>query len=263
MGLGFIVTIAGIVRTYYIWMAFMSSYDETWYSYPLWIAAAVEIDLAIITACAPSLKPLLAIYAAPLLTTITKRSRTGTHDHSYGASHELASSALAGASTHSSSAKHSDAIALHAVASSTSSSSDTSGGGRRASAAAAQAAPHVLDSPDQKRRHAHRPLAVTVRRSFEIEHSDGPFGPPPPMALRAHPPPAPLRAHPPRSPEPGAAAAGPKVTDWGWARRGERSPSGGEVWVEETRDGERASGVAPVGQGVRTAWLDQSSGESE
>lgn len=46
--LGFIVTIAGVVRTYFIWKSLMGSYDETWYSYPLWIAAAVEIDLAVV-----------------------------------------------------------------------------------------------------------------------------------------------------------------------------------------------------------------------
>lgn len=47
--LGFIVTIAGIVRTYYIWKSLMDSYDTTWYAYPLWIAAAIEIDLAVVS----------------------------------------------------------------------------------------------------------------------------------------------------------------------------------------------------------------------
>jgi hypothetical protein len=49
----------------------MDSYDETWYAYPLWIAAAVEVDLAVITACAPALRPFLIIYLRPLITTIT------------------------------------------------------------------------------------------------------------------------------------------------------------------------------------------------
>lgn len=86
LGLGFIVTIAGIVRTYYIWKAFMDSYDETWYSYPLWIAAAVEIDLAVLTACAPALRPLIAIYARPLIASISKKSKTGTQEPSPGGS---------------------------------------------------------------------------------------------------------------------------------------------------------------------------------
>ncbi|KAI7537592.1 hypothetical protein KC331_g10845 [Hortaea werneckii] len=57
-GLGFIVIVAGIVRTFYIWKGLMDTYDETWYAYPLWIAAAVEIDVGVICACAPALKTL-------------------------------------------------------------------------------------------------------------------------------------------------------------------------------------------------------------
>lgn len=57
--LGFIVTIAGVIRTFFIWKSLIKSYDETWFAYPLWIAAAVEIDLAVICACAPAWKSLL------------------------------------------------------------------------------------------------------------------------------------------------------------------------------------------------------------
>ncbi|KAF2022287.1 hypothetical protein BU24DRAFT_439026 [Aaosphaeria arxii CBS 175.79] len=57
---GFIVTIAGIVRTWYIYKSLIEEYDITWYSYPLWIAAAVEIDLGVICASAPVLRPLLS-----------------------------------------------------------------------------------------------------------------------------------------------------------------------------------------------------------
>ncbi|KXL45893.1 hypothetical protein M433DRAFT_66438 [Acidomyces richmondensis BFW] len=46
--LGFVVTIAGSIRTYFIWKSLIATWDETWYSYPLWIAAAVEIDLAVV-----------------------------------------------------------------------------------------------------------------------------------------------------------------------------------------------------------------------
>ncbi|TKA78707.1 hypothetical protein B0A49_02522 [Cryomyces minteri] len=62
LSLGFIVTNAGVVRTYFIWKSLVKSYDETWFAYPLWIAAAVEIDLAVICACAPALKPLLSSF---------------------------------------------------------------------------------------------------------------------------------------------------------------------------------------------------------
>lgn len=47
--LGFIVTIAGSIRTYYTWKSLLDSWDETWYAYPLWIAAAVEIDLGLVS----------------------------------------------------------------------------------------------------------------------------------------------------------------------------------------------------------------------
>jgi hypothetical protein len=58
--LGFIVTIAGIVRTWYIYKSLIAEYDQTWFAYPLWIAAAVEIDLGVICASAPALRPLFA-----------------------------------------------------------------------------------------------------------------------------------------------------------------------------------------------------------
>lgn len=57
--LGIVVTVAGSLRTYWTWKSLMASYDETWYAYPLWIAAAVEIDLGVICACAPALKAIL------------------------------------------------------------------------------------------------------------------------------------------------------------------------------------------------------------
>ncbi|RYN77762.1 hypothetical protein AA0120_g11214 [Alternaria tenuissima] len=46
-GMGLIVTGAGIVRTWYIYRSLFNEYDQTWYAYPLWIAAAVEIDLGV------------------------------------------------------------------------------------------------------------------------------------------------------------------------------------------------------------------------
>ncbi|KAH7563537.1 hypothetical protein BM1_00584 [Bipolaris maydis] len=59
-GMGFIVTAAGIVRTWFIYRSLFNEWDQTWYAYPLWIAAAVEIDLGVMCASAPVLKPLLA-----------------------------------------------------------------------------------------------------------------------------------------------------------------------------------------------------------
>jgi hypothetical protein len=48
-GLGFIVTIAGIIRTWFIYRSLFGEYDQTWYAYPLWIAAAIEIDLGVVS----------------------------------------------------------------------------------------------------------------------------------------------------------------------------------------------------------------------
>lgn len=49
LSVGLIVTFAGIVRTYFGWKALIATYDETWYSYPLWICAAVEVYLAVVS----------------------------------------------------------------------------------------------------------------------------------------------------------------------------------------------------------------------
>jgi hypothetical protein len=51
--LGFIVTVAGIVRTYYIYQSVVASYDQTWQAYPLWICAAIEIDLGVVRLAFP------------------------------------------------------------------------------------------------------------------------------------------------------------------------------------------------------------------
>jgi hypothetical protein len=47
-GLGFIASIASILRTYYLWSALYKSFDISWLSTPLYIACAVEINLGIV-----------------------------------------------------------------------------------------------------------------------------------------------------------------------------------------------------------------------
>lgn len=46
---GIVVTIAGVVRTYFLYQGLIATYDETWYTYPLWICAAIEIHLAVVS----------------------------------------------------------------------------------------------------------------------------------------------------------------------------------------------------------------------
>lgn len=50
-GMGLLVTAAGVVRTWFIYRSLFDEYDTTWYAYPLWIAAAVEIDLGVVSTC--------------------------------------------------------------------------------------------------------------------------------------------------------------------------------------------------------------------
>ncbi|KAF1936522.1 hypothetical protein EJ02DRAFT_82359 [Clathrospora elynae] len=69
---GLIVTAAGIVRTWFIYRSLVGEYDTTWYAYPLWIAAAVEIDLGVICASAPVLRPLLSKIPFSLSSTLSR-----------------------------------------------------------------------------------------------------------------------------------------------------------------------------------------------
>jgi len=46
---GIVVTVAGIVRTWFIYKSLIATYDETWFTYPLWICAALEIDIAVVS----------------------------------------------------------------------------------------------------------------------------------------------------------------------------------------------------------------------
>ncbi|KAH0022457.1 hypothetical protein KCU78_g5758, partial [Aureobasidium melanogenum] len=78
LSLGLVVTIAGFVRTYFIWRTLMGTYDETWDSMPLYICATVEIDLAILCGCAPSLKPLFAPMIAHVSEMISTVTGSGT-----------------------------------------------------------------------------------------------------------------------------------------------------------------------------------------
>lgn len=81
LSLGLIVTVAGVVRTYYIWRTLMDTFDETWDSMPLYICATVEIDLSILCGCAPSLKPLFApmvAHVSEMISTVTGSGNTSS-----------------------------------------------------------------------------------------------------------------------------------------------------------------------------------------
>jgi hypothetical protein len=47
--LGIFATIAGIVKIYYVWQVFYGSYDQTWYSYGLYVSTTIELDLGVVS----------------------------------------------------------------------------------------------------------------------------------------------------------------------------------------------------------------------
>ncbi|OJJ41408.1 hypothetical protein ASPWEDRAFT_99978 [Aspergillus wentii DTO 134E9] len=66
-GLGIVVNIAGSIRTAYVYKSMISSYDETWMGWPVLLAATVEINLGLICASAPALRPLISSFLPQLL----------------------------------------------------------------------------------------------------------------------------------------------------------------------------------------------------
>ncbi|PYH65352.1 uncharacterized protein BO88DRAFT_446217 [Aspergillus vadensis CBS 113365] len=66
-GLGIFVNVAGTVRTVYVWKSMMASYDTTWMGWPILVAGSVEINLALICASAPALRPLIGFVLPHLL----------------------------------------------------------------------------------------------------------------------------------------------------------------------------------------------------
>lgn len=59
LSLGFLITIVGCIRTYYIYQA-IGTHDLTWYSGPQWVCAEVELDLAVVCASAAPLRAMMA-----------------------------------------------------------------------------------------------------------------------------------------------------------------------------------------------------------
>lgn len=49
----------GVLRTVYVYEALNVNYDFTWILYDCWIYTQLEVNLAIIAACAPALRPLV------------------------------------------------------------------------------------------------------------------------------------------------------------------------------------------------------------
>jgi hypothetical protein len=56
-GIGFVVCLAGIVRTYYMYKATAGYHDVTWDAYPAWLGTAVELYLGIVSPNFPQTPP--------------------------------------------------------------------------------------------------------------------------------------------------------------------------------------------------------------
>lgn len=69
-GAGLIATGCGIARSYYLWKL-QHTYDTTWTGYELFAWSIVECQMAIICACAPSLRVFLRRYLADTIKRMT------------------------------------------------------------------------------------------------------------------------------------------------------------------------------------------------
>ena len=56
-GIGLLVVAAGALRLYFT-LAALKSYDVTWKGFPMWLCTAVEVNLGMVCACVPTLKPI-------------------------------------------------------------------------------------------------------------------------------------------------------------------------------------------------------------
>ena len=68
-GLGILVNVAGSVRTAYVYESMLATYDVTWMGWPILLSATIEINLGLICASAPALRPLLTAVLPRLLQT--------------------------------------------------------------------------------------------------------------------------------------------------------------------------------------------------
>ncbi|KAI9763863.1 MAG: hypothetical protein M1840_009047 [Geoglossum simile] len=62
---GSLACVAGLIRIYYTHTILNVTFDVTWFGYILWVYIAVEVDVAMICASAPALKPLVKLYTDP------------------------------------------------------------------------------------------------------------------------------------------------------------------------------------------------------
>ena len=77
-GLGAAVVVVSALKTKYLVSSVRDSYDEQWDAYPLWICGIIELDVSLICASAPALRPLVIRYFPDALGTIRSSYRKST-----------------------------------------------------------------------------------------------------------------------------------------------------------------------------------------
>ncbi|KAK2765981.1 hypothetical protein FQN54_007496 [Arachnomyces sp. PD_36] len=77
-GLGMMVNVAGTIRTYLVYRSSIESYDETWMNWPMVLTSTLEINLGLICASVPALRPLIAYYAPQLFQLSFSNGRSGS-----------------------------------------------------------------------------------------------------------------------------------------------------------------------------------------
>ncbi|KAI5304745.1 hypothetical protein KEM56_006003, partial [Ascosphaera pollenicola] len=58
MSIGLVACVASIVRTYYMWVTVVQSYDISWWAYDAWLWNIIELNLSATCASVPTLRPL-------------------------------------------------------------------------------------------------------------------------------------------------------------------------------------------------------------
>ncbi|KAM5441322.1 hypothetical protein MferCBS31731_003752 [Microsporum ferrugineum] len=78
MCLGLIACVAGCVKSYYMYQTLVGTYDVTWEGYKVWVWTDIEVNLAVICASIPVLRPFAQKYLPKLgFKTASSRSQYG------------------------------------------------------------------------------------------------------------------------------------------------------------------------------------------
>ncbi|KAL9108055.1 MAG: hypothetical protein Q9227_007161 [Pyrenula ochraceoflavens] len=81
-GMGFIVVVTGSIRTYYMNYLINGTFDVMWYLWIMYVWTMLELDLAIVAASAPALKPFFRRFLIEPLSTRGGRSN-GRYGYGY------------------------------------------------------------------------------------------------------------------------------------------------------------------------------------